>query len=574
MNNYVLYRKWRPKSFSDLVGQTAIRKTLVNAISQNRIAHAYLFSGPRGTGKTSTARILAKAINCKTENIEDRLICNTCENCTDINSSNSLDLIEIDAASNRGIDEIRSIRDKSNYSPSKSLYKVYVLDEAHMLTKDASNALLKTLEEPPPHVIFILATTEADKMEPTILSRCQRFDFKKIDNNDIFQRLEQIANDEKVNISESAIKRIAEISEGSLRDAESFLEQAILSNDEEYIDINQINTILGITDSKQIELLQESILTGNINQTIQLINNSVSNNTSIKQLHNSLIISLRETLITQASTSNDKERILHMAKCLKILVNLDFSKSLNHTSSLEIAAIEASMLKENEDYIPSKVIINEAPIKTLENTANQTPENSIEEIIETEKPNIVVPNENILKDMHSETDNQEKIETITEQNTEVPNENILKDMHSETDNQEKIETIAEQNTEVPNENIIKSDSWQSIIEKFAKIKGERFAIGALLRDCREASIDNEKLYLSFASNSNQERFIGELEHGRIKLDLIESISNTFQISTIKEIVYNDSEKKNNSNNNSVNLSVMKALNWGGQIIEEEVQNDE
>ena len=574
MNNYVLYRKWRPKSFSDLVGQTAIRKTLVNAISQNRIAHAYLFSGPRGTGKTSTARILAKAINCKTENIEDRLICNTCENCTDINSSNSLDLIEIDAASNRGIDEIRSIRDKSNYSPSKSLYKVYVLDEAHMLTKDASNALLKTLEEPPPHVIFILATTEADKMEPTILSRCQRFDFKKIDNNDIFQRLEQIANDEKVNISESAIKRIAEISEGSLRDAESFLEQAILSNDEEYIDINQINTILGITDSKQIELLQESILTGNINQTIQLINNSVSNNTSIKQLHNSLIISLRETLITQASTSNDKERILHMAKCLKILVNLDFSKSLNHTSSLEIAAIEASMLKENEDYIPSKVIINEAPIKTLENTANQTPENSIEEIIETEKPNIEVPNENILKDMHSETDNQEKIETIAEQNTEVPNENILKDMHSETDNQEKTDTIAEQNTAVPNENIIKSDSWQSIIEKFAKIKGERFAIGALLRDCREASIDNEKLYLSFASNSNQERFIGELEHGRIKLDLIESISKTFQISTLKEIVYNDSEKKNNSNNNSVNLSVMKALNWGGQIIEEEVQNDE
>ena len=176
--------------------------------------------------------------------------------------------------------------------------------------------------------------------------------------------------------------------------------------------------------------------------------------------------------------------------------------------------------------------------------------------------------------MHSETDNQEKIETIAEQNTEVPNENILKDMHSETDNQEKIETIAEQNTEVPNENIIKSDSWQSIIEKFAKIKGERFAIGALLRDCREASIDNEKLYLSFASNSNQERFIGELEHGRIKLDLIESISKTFQISTLKEIVYNDSEKKNNSNNNSVNLSVMKALNWGGQIIEEEVQNDE
>ena len=149
-----------------------------------------------------------------------------------------------------------------------------------------------------------------------------------------------------------------------------------------------------------------------------------------------------------------------------------------------------------------------------------------------------------------------------------------KEMNLNSKDQEKVDRISEHNTEIVNENIIKSESWQFIIEKFAKIKGERFAIGALLRDCREASINNEKLYLSFASNSNQERFIGELEHGRIKLDLIESISNTFQIHTLNEIVYNDSGKKNNTNNNSINLSVMKALNWGGQIIEEEVQNDE
>tara|TARA_B100001142_G_scaffold307256_1_gene337704 strand:- start:4141 stop:5769 length:1629 start_codon:yes stop_codon:yes gene_type:complete len=542
MNNYVLYRKWRPKSFSELVGQTAIRKTLENAIYQNRIAHAYLFSGPRGTGKTSTARILAKAINCKTKNIEDRLICNTCENCIDINSSNSLDLIEIDAASNRGIDEIRSIKDKSNYSPSKSMYKVYVLDEAHMLTKDASNALLKTLEEPPPHVVFILATTEPDKMEPTILSRCQRFDFKKIDTTDTVQRLEQIANDEKVNISEPAIKRIAEISEGSLRDAESFLEQIILSNDEEYIDINQINTILGITDIKQIELLQEAILTGDINQTIQLINNSVSNNTSIKQLHNSLILSFRESLIKLANTSNSKDQILHIAKCLKIFVNLDFSKSLNHASSIEIAAIEASMLRENENYI--------------------SPELNIKEPIEDKTE--IISTENIEKSMDI------AIETI-DPDTEDSN---VSNTDPEIEKQEEIEIKSEQNREIVSENIIKSESWQLVIEKFAKIKGERFAIGALLRDCREASINNNNLYLSFASNSNQERFVGELEHGKIKLDLIESISQIFQIPRINEIVYNDEGKKSNSNNNSVNLSVMKALNWGGKIIEEEVKNDE
>ena len=514
MNNYVLYRKWRPKSFSELVGQTAIRKTLVNAISQNRIAHAYLFSGPRGTGKTSTARILAKAINCKTENIEDRLICNTCENCIDINSSNSLDLIEIDAASNRGIDEIRSIKDKSNYAPSKSMYKVYVLDEAHMLTKDASNALLKTLEEPPPHVVFILATTEPDKMEPTILSRCQRFDFKKIDTTDTVQKLEQIANDEKVNISESAIKRIAEISEGSLRDAESFLEQIILSNDDEYIDTNQINTILGITDVKQIELLQEAILTGDINQTIQLINNSVSNNTSIKQLHNSLILSFRESLIKLANISNAKDQILHIAKCLKIFVNLDFSKSLNHASSIEIAAIEASMLGENENCISPELTLKKPIKEKTKIRSTETREKSTDIAIETIDPD--------TKDSNVS-------------NTE-----------SEIEKQEEIKIKSEQNNGIVSENIIKNESWQLVIEKFAKIKGERFSIGALLRDCREASIDNNNLYLSFASNSNQERFVGELEHGKIKLDLIESISQIFQIHRINEIVYNDEEKKSNS----------------------------
>ena len=356
------------------------------------------------------------------------------------------------------------------------------------------------------------------------------------------QRLEQIANDEKVNISESAIKRIAEISEGSLRDAESFLEQIILSNDEEYIDTDQINTILGITDVKQIELLREAILTGNINQTIQLINTSVNNNTSIKQLHNSLILSFREYLINLANTSNVKDQIMHIAKCLKIFVNLDFSKSLNHASSIEIAAIEASMLRENENYISPEVAIKEPSINKSKIEPTETIEKSMDIDIET-----------------INTDNQDS----NEANADL-----------EMEKQQEIETISKQNQEIVSENIIKSEAWQLVIEKFAKIKGERFAIGALLRDCKEASIDNNNLYLSFASNSNQERFVGELEHGKIKLDLIESISQFLQIPRLNEIVYNDEGKKNNSNNNSVNLSVMKALNWGGKIIEEEVKNDE
>ena len=540
MNNYVLYRKWRPQSFSELVGQTAIKKTLVNAISQNRIAHAYLFSGPRGTGKTSTARILAKAINCKTENIEDRLNCNSCENCVDINSSNSLDLIEIDAASNRGIDEIRSIRDKSNYSPTKSLYKVYVLDEAHMLTKDASNALLKTLEEPPPHVVFILATTESDKMESTILSRCQRFDFKRIDNNDIVLRLIQISNDENINIAESAILRIAEISEGSLRDAESFLEQVILSNEQEYINTDEINKILGITDSSQVGFLQESILLGNINETLKIINDCVLNNSSIKQLHNSLIISMRQSLINESKLTNyNKDIILHIAKCLKILVNLDFSKSLNHASSLEIAAIEASIVNENTNYKP----VQQTNKIDVENNKQET------------QPIIPIVKNNINKE-----------EDIINP-TSIDRPNIQKEVVS-------AEISMDKNTDDANNNTIQSESWQVILEKFAKIKGERFSIGALLRDCKPPSISGNNLYLSFKSNSNQDRFTGEIEHGSIKIDLLESISEILQIPTLGEIIYDENERKNNSYDSGVNLSVMKALNWGGQIIEEEVQNNE
>ena len=221
----VLARKWRPHKFEDVVGQAHITQTLVNAIRNERLAHAYLFSGPRGVGKTSVARILAKAINCLETNEGDP--CNQCGSCLEITSGASVDVQEIDGASNRGIDEIRELRENIRYMPSSNRYRVYIIDEVHMLTLPAFNALLKTLEEPPAHVKFIFATTEAHKVPATILSRCQRFDFKRIARGPIVQHLERITAQEGISVTRSALSHIARKSEGSMRDAESLLDQVV-----------------------------------------------------------------------------------------------------------------------------------------------------------------------------------------------------------------------------------------------------------------------------------------------------------------------------------------------------------
>src|SRR6478736_8528506 len=225
VNYEVFARKYRPQTFDDLVGQAHVSRTLKNAVAQNRLAHAYLFVGPRGIGKTSTARILAKSLNCvKGPTVTP---CGICDNCREITAGNSLDVIEIDGASNRGIDDVRELRDNVRYAPAKGRYKIYIIDEVHMLTKEAANALLKTLEEPPKHVIFCLATTEPEKLPITILSRCQRFDLHRIATNLIAQQLQLIAAKEKLTLEAAAAHAIARGAEGGMRDAESMLDQLV-----------------------------------------------------------------------------------------------------------------------------------------------------------------------------------------------------------------------------------------------------------------------------------------------------------------------------------------------------------
>jgi len=300
----VIYRKYRPQTFSEVVGQEHIIKTLTSEITTGNISHAYLFAGPRGTGKTTMARLLAKAINCLDHSSFEP--CNKCESCTDIMDGRALDLIEIDAASNRGIDEIRDLREIVRFAPAKSKYKVFVIDEAHQLTKEAFNALLKTLEEPPAHAVFILATTEAHKMLPTILSRVQRFDFKKLSLPEIIKKLEMVVKKERIKVDEKALRIIALNSEGFMRDAESMLGQVIAFSGDKTITVEDVENILGIVDInlaiKFIDLLAEK----NSKEALIFIDKFVNQGYDLVQFIQSLINYSRKLLLIRISKDLSK----------------------------------------------------------------------------------------------------------------------------------------------------------------------------------------------------------------------------------------------------------------------------
>ncbi len=292
-----LYRKWRPQGFDSLVGQEAVRTALTNALETGRIAHAYLFAGPRGTGKTSTAKILAKAVNC--EHGPTPNPCNKCQNCVRINDGTSMDVFEIDAASNRGIDEIRDLREKVAFAPVNGRYKVYIIDEVHMLTTEAFNALLKTLEEPPPHVIFILATTEPHKIPATIHSRCQRFDFKRVTDSDIVKRLREVADGSGIAADDDALQLIAVQADGGMRDALSLLDQCGVMA--ERVSTETVRSVLGIVGREALRELVKAVGEGNVPKSLELLEALLAGGKDVKQIITELAEYLRAVLLYKAS---------------------------------------------------------------------------------------------------------------------------------------------------------------------------------------------------------------------------------------------------------------------------------
>lgn len=439
-----IYRKYRPQTFEDLVGQEHITTILENQIWTNLIGHAYLFSGTRGTGKTSCAKIFARAINCIDENKKP---CNKCENCQESLDESSIDIIEIDAASNNGVDNIRDLKDRAFYQPTSLKYKVYIIDEVHMLSKGAFNALLKILEEPPAHLIFILATTEPERIPLTILSRCQKFQFKRITNKDMLLSLKKIAEAEGIKIDEETYKLILNSADGSMRDAQSILEQLVSSGRDE-ISYEFASNVLGIVDKSSIIKILDSILENDASKLLELIDISLLAGKDTEQLGKDILSHVRSIMIAKVSPnsferfiSDDKAIYIKQAdrlsldkilKAMEKLINQlnEIKFSQQKRALLEIALLEIFEIVNNDGLIKDKNTsasnVIEGPnistIETYNENNNISLKNSkIENKKDDEKAELKKENleNSLVSDKEKETTNQET--------SKLSKENILKD---------------------------------------------------------------------------------------------------------------------------------------------------
>lgn len=471
----VLYRKWRPRRLEEVVGQEAVTQTLRNAVSLGRIAHAYLFTGPRGTGKTSTARIMAKAANCR--NPQEGDPDDTCDICVSIRSGRSMDLIEIDAASNRGVDDIRDLRDKVGYTPHEGQYRVYIIDEVHMLTDTAFNALLKTLEEPPDHAIFILATTEIHKVPLTIISRCQRYDFRRISLDTIEAQLDALARQEGYSTDPKALALLARAAGGSLRDAENLLEQALVSYGSP-LQEDQVRDLLELSgDERALDLARHALMK-ETKEGLVVINEVASQGVDLQQFYRMVMDYLRGALLVKSSveipmgfdeeTTAELRRLAdgvafdHLVHVIKTFSEIDARRALVTTLPLEMGLVQSSI-------VPKAPVQAAAPPVATPTAA---------------APRRAAP---------SRPEPRAPVDTVPASPAGVRETPPKQRYGMESSTPSRVDP-----------------QWEQVLKLLRREKGRKYNLSGLLRDCRERRIEDGTLTLLFAHRSHMERMQEEI----------------------------------------------------------------
>lgn len=470
-----LYRVYRPKNFSDVIGQEHIVRTLKNQIENNNVGHAYLFCGTRGTGKTSTAKIFSRAVNCT--NLHNDEPCNECENCREILEDKTMDVVEIDAASNNSVDDIRELRENVKYSPAKAKYKVYIIDEVHMLSQGAFNALLKTLEEPPSYVIFILATTEPHKIPATILSRCQRFDFKRVTVKDISSRMRYICEKEGIEADEKALNLIARNSQGALRDALSILDQCI-SFEGNKISYNDVIELLGSVNIEQLFDLAESIIKEDTRKSLQILNDFIIWGKDVRNLVNDLIDHFRNLMVCKIS--NDLDEIISLPE-----ETIDLLKQQAETIGTNNLIRILNILSEAQDGMK----ISSNPRVLMEVTMMKIAQPMFDE----SKEALIKRIENLEQKIESGNIKVNHIST----NQTVDNFNENNQQNNNTVEKQEDENIEYENLKGDDIKLVEK-SWKKILQKMKEDKNQ--VIRALLQDVDSFNISEDTLYIIFTDN--------------------------------------------------------------------------